>query len=260
LTVLKDPPTAIQNAALAGFLAFVSSFASRLTVIDPVDLNYTTIAVPILPRLDWAISPPIPDLVTKERQVIALLDATTTSVNRASGASQAGDTYWVHQQENAIANYKNQLAPLLPELSKGFATYGEELSSTGRLDLSGITPTQVTIIKQFSLLGEGLPSEVVKGLQEAGLNPTAINSFTDGLLAQDDKRLADLFHNKFNDPGFNATATKLSQDLVSPIPEPSPLFLWVGGLLLFGLIRIGFRRNWVAVVIPPIDQRLMFNS
>ena len=120
-TALAPELPELAPVCLAYGLAYLRQFnlaeQYEAKAADPVDTSYTTIALPTPPSLTMPAPDPswtaaqlaaynaLTAVLQTEDQIIGLSDAEITSVNRAEGAYQAGNTYWLQQQLAAQKQY-----------------------------------------------------------------------------------------------------------------------------------------------------------
>lgn len=157
---------------------------------DPPDPNFTLIAQPTPPVLHlfspgptWtsaqlAVYNAWKNTVSTLDQLIGLTQATITSVNRAEGAFEAGDSYWEQQQVTAINRYADQAAFQLQLLLREQAQLAAAWPASG-LPATTITTAQAT---QFStaIATSGLPSDVEQQLTSLGVDSEGLATISKG--------------------------------------------------------------------------------
>jgi hypothetical protein len=170
---------------------------------DPPDPNYTEIAVPVTPTT--SLQPVMPGngltqvqadafnaLLTNGGQSIGLGRAILTSFNRASGAQQANDSYWVEQQLQAARVYAGQLADLLEARPQVLENMKQALLTFQGLPFD-ITSEEMASYK-YDLLTQGFSADQQQLLTELGLdahgqgevlNALLLSEFPQGVLPQD---------------------------------------------------------------------------
>jgi hypothetical protein len=163
-----------------GAAAFeVESIGLGYLADDPADPNYTEIILPDTPTTSR--QPFLPgegltqeqahafnELITNVEQGIGLAPAILTSLERATGAQAANDTYWTAQQLNAARRYAGQLAllmearpALLEDLKQALlAVPGTPFTFTG----------EHLAQYKFNLITQGLPPDQQQMLVELGVD------------------------------------------------------------------------------------------
>ena len=142
--------TALKYTADADTLA--SAFLQILLSLDPADSNYKVITQPIPPVLILPAPNPawssaqlaaynsLKNVLLTEEQLIGLVGASITTINRAQGAYEAGDTYWEQQQVAALNRY-SYLEVFYWQLLLAQSTQASTAYST-----SGFPPLTVTAV------------------------------------------------------------------------------------------------------------------
>jgi hypothetical protein len=185
-----DPLAANCNTqSVLYLLSDVAAYGlNGLASFDPVDPNYTVIAQPV--PLTIVVTPSEPTwtapqlatytafvkTVTTTNNLIALQQATMTSINRAEGAFEAGNTYWEQQQVSAISRYTQLMVFHLQLLLTEEAQFNATLGIAGNgFPLATITPDQAT---QFSIgiATNGLPIDVQQALTSLGIPSLAVGA------------------------------------------------------------------------------------
>jgi len=196
LVVAALPPPA--DAAAAAYEAVGTGMIllgvhMENVAMDPADPNYTQIAQPQ--------TPPIPlfttqsgltsqevtafnSLLTNVQQANGLANAIFTSLNRASGAEEAGNGYWRVQQLLAAAKYESQLAPLLQAEPALFANVQAALKAAGVPSVI-VTPDDVLNIEEQIADGQGLPTPIAQAASQLGVDSTTLQEMEQVILVQD---------------------------------------------------------------------------
>jgi hypothetical protein len=146
---------------------------------DPADPNYTSIAVPTPP----AVSLPSTNstwtaaeianynawhaVIVTEEQIVGLSQAEITSVNRAEGAHEAGNTYWEQQQLGALKRYTVLEAFDLQLLLVQIAQFEAAYAKSGFPDFM-ISVDQATQF-EVGIAANGLPSDLQQQLTTLGI-------------------------------------------------------------------------------------------
>jgi len=151
----------------------------RALANDPPDPNFTVVATPVVPVVaaqpfttaGTGFSPQVVSdlnaLLENLEQQIALLQVIPTTINRVSGAVQAGNTFWHTQQANAARAYGSQMIPLLQNALSLRAALANDLQSSDIVFTFSTTDVQ----NALSLLQiNGFPGNLTSALSQLGLN------------------------------------------------------------------------------------------
>ncbi|HKF54664.1 MAG TPA: post-COAP-1 domain-containing protein [Blastocatellia bacterium] len=180
----------------AGATWLLSGLLNQLA-LDPSDPNFTVIAQPVTPSFQQVVAggsvtqaeaDSINALLTNLTQAIGLAQATITSINRANGAADAGNSFWETQQLQAAAQYAQQLSSLLgaePVL---------RANMVAALQAAGFDPLQVTVSDalnfEFGVASSGLPAFLIDDLTSLGADSAAISQIAQLALVQDVNAMA----------------------------------------------------------------------
>jgi hypothetical protein len=222
-----DGPCAVMQA----MLSFAAWKLDKQIAHDPVDNNFRQIAQPS--------SPKVPDvgvfnmLAADVAKAAGLIDAASTSLNRAQGAFLAHDSFWQQQQQAAADSYISQLAKQLQVA--GLDVVGQKTLLLALGVQLNITPDDVSTF-QTRLTSLGFPPDELNTFSFLGLDPSSIAQIRDLLAAQDINGVAGLFPDDL--AAFGQALIVDSQGL-EPVPEPATLLLW--GTSMAGL---GFASLW----------------
>jgi hypothetical protein len=124
LGVITAPICSLPAGLTAAVSATIAAAAGTLLLIDPIDLNFMVIPVPVPAPftpvtagngLTQADADALNAWLSTEANIIGVLRAITTSVNRASGAASVGNTFWEQKQVEAINGFMLQLGALLTQ-------------------------------------------------------------------------------------------------------------------------------------------------
>jgi len=167
---------------------------------DPPDPDYTSIAQPVTPTIplpptdaSWTASQlaaydAYKAYIQNSEQIIGLTQAEITCVNRAEGALNAGDAYWVQQQVAAFQRYADleafDLQLLIPQISQlkqaysqsGFPDFSVSIDQATQFEqeiaINGLDPSF-----QQELLALGIDSNGLGSLGTAwsSLDPSTIS-------------------------------------------------------------------------------------
>lgn len=177
------PPPADLCVAFFGPFSGVTWLGSALLgrlAADPSDPNFTVIAQPIPPAV-----PPLPNLagITQAERdaytallgnlvnVIAYADAAQISINRATGAADAGDSVWEAKQAAAAAAYLAHLGSLLQAEPALLTAFADALAAGGV-----VQPISSGDVFNFELnvLFFGLPTFLADTLNTLGADSDAL--------------------------------------------------------------------------------------
>lgn len=234
---------------LAGFMR-ANAYLLAALAADPPDSNYTQVATPVVsyyPPMNFVgeipqnVADDLNALYANYQQQAGLLFAAYTSLNRASGALQAGMTDWQKVQVAAATKYGYQLGTVM--------RLEPTLSAALQADLvaDGITVPTASVGQAFDVdqmfLTSGLPSEEQAILAKIGLTADDIQNITNASFVQSTTAIAALLSTPdgsmaWANPSTNAAtltaSTSLQQFAVnngySPIDcsaaTPSVSVLW----------------------------------
>ena len=148
---------------------------------DPPDPNFTVIATPVVPSLpaqpfttaSTGFSQPVVNdlnaLLNNLEQQIALLQVIPITINRVSGAVQAGNAFWQTQQAEAARAYGSQMIPLLQNALSLHATLVNDFKASGVVFTFPSTDVQSALAV---LKLNGFPSNFGTALTQLGLSTT----------------------------------------------------------------------------------------
>ncbi len=166
---------------------------------DPPDSNFTQIVQPVLQYYPPMVFPSeIPQNVANDINALylnyqkqtGLAFAAMTSLNRASGALQAGMTDWQNAQVAAAAKYSYQLGATL-KLEPGLTTTLQKDLVTAGITVPTATPLQAYDV-DLQFLSGGLPSIEQTLLATVGLNSADIQQITNVSFVQSATEVAAL--------------------------------------------------------------------
>ncbi len=177
-------PTGIGLGALAVIAGQIAN--------DPPDPNFTLIAQPStytfpLITADAGADPAVVDTLNawliNLAQTVAYGQALVTSINRAQGAFESGDTTWETNQIQAAHQYALQLAALLKRQPPLRAQLASAWSGAGYPTIT-VTPNDVYNF-EADLAYNGLPAAMKASLAQLGLDASAIEQVRQLLFVQD---------------------------------------------------------------------------
>ncbi len=229
-------PITISLIAGGGVYAGAGFFASD-KVNDPSDPNFTVIAQPLVvpiqaPILADAATPQqvadaINTLFDNLSQQMALEKASSTAINRASGARDAGNTFWVQQQTQAAQQFIAQEAPLLDAQPHLLANLATALAAAG----AQVTFTANDVRNyQASLAANGLPTSVAQELTQLGLDSAAQAQILQSILSADPETVAQLGVGRFPQMLADPTIANGLEGLSKTLNQAAPT---VGNLIPF---------------------------
>jgi hypothetical protein len=173
-------------------------------VNDPSDPNFMVITQPMVvpiqppvigdPTTPQQVADAINALDDNVAQQLALERASNIALDRASGARDAGNAFWVQQQTQALQQFIAQEAPLLdaqPQLLANLDT---------ALEAAGVEVTfTVNDVKNYqaSLAANGLPAAVTQMLTQQGIDSTGQAQILQAILSADPGTAAQLGVGRF---------------------------------------------------------------
>lgn len=166
-------------AAMAG-----GSIGAGIVGEEPPDPNFAEIYKPVIPNapqvqagggVTQAEANSDNVLLRDSATLLAYSRAFYTSSNRATGAAQAGNSYWEKRQQQAAKSYGLVLAAKFDTLSQHLSQMATVFTN------SGFTPVSLTLAQaqaaQQNIFANGLPASEVSALSQLGLNSTEIQGF-----------------------------------------------------------------------------------
>ena len=194
---------------LSGTTWFLSGSLNQLA-LDPSDPNFTIIAQPMFASVTLLAVPPgatqeetnainaFNALVLNEVRAAAFAQAIQTSVNRAQGAADAGNTFWEQQQVNAINTYIGQLSSLLG--SEGTLLSGLQTALVAANFPSAVITPDTVLNFEFSVLFSGLPDSILQTLNQLGASPAQIDQIRQIAIVQDINAASGTFQQLLTNP------------------------------------------------------------
>lgn len=190
--------------------------ALEVLINDPPDPNFTVIATPVVPSLPSQpfttatgfgsqVTIDLNSLLSNLEQQIALLRVIPTTINRVSGAVEAGDAFWQTQQARAVQNYSSQLIPLLQNESSLRAALTNDFKADGVV----FTFSSNDVLNATNQIRQnGLPAGVSTDLTQLGLDAVGQSAVLETILSTDPILVAALgtgaFPEALSDPLFKA--------------------------------------------------------
>jgi hypothetical protein len=181
----------------AASAATISALAGGLLLIDPIDLNYTVIPVPVPAPftpvtaggvLTQADANARNAQLSIEAQIIGVLRATQTAVNRAAGAASVGNAFWEQQQHDAINGFVLQLGGLLTQDANARQTLVGVLTAENAPTFT-ITAQQVLTFEQ-RLAFQGWTANELAIFNQIGDDDTFANALKPLIFTQDINQVA----------------------------------------------------------------------
>jgi hypothetical protein len=176
---------------VAGGLSTIDSLMSKYydqKVKDPADMNYTVIAQPMPPSLSFPDPDPswtaaqlaafnaMKTVILTEEQISGLSNAEITCINRAEGASEAGNSYWEQQQIAALNRYDEleafDLQLLLVESQQLRTAYGQSGFPDFEVNVDEATQFEVDVA------ANGLDPDFEQELIALGVESDELNLLT----------------------------------------------------------------------------------
>lgn len=185
----------------AGFLSAITALmATRLDRIakDPADPNFTSIALPVVPSLPQqpivageGITQQVADalnaLFTNQEQAIGLMSAILTSLERAQGAHEVGDTFWEVRQLKVAQQYMTQLVTLLSASTELNANLQRVLQDIGFQ--RSFTASDLLLF-QSNIVRNGLPPWMTQSLIDLNTDAATIDEIYRNILMIDVNKAA----------------------------------------------------------------------
>lgn len=190
-----------QNYQRLAGLFRANAYMLAAIAADPPDANFTQIVQPVSQYYPPMVFPSeIPQNVANDINALymnyqlqtGLAFAAYTSLNRASGALQAGMTDWQKAQVAAAAKYSYQLGEVLKLEPSLTATLQKDLASAG-ITVPTATPSQA-YDADLQILTGGLPSTEQTLLTTIGLNSSDIQQITNVSFVQNATEVAGLLN------------------------------------------------------------------
>ena len=205
------PPPADLCVAFFGPFSGTTWLGSALLgrlALDPSDPNFTVIAAPEPPAV-----PPLPDLagITQAERdaynallgnlvnVIGYANAAQTSINRATGAADAGNEEWEKKQEAALNTYLDRIGRLLQAQPALFTAFSDALVA------GGVVRTITTFdafVFELNVLNSGLPAFLADTLNALGADGDTIAQIRRQAFVQDIGAMAGTYPQALTNAAF----------------------------------------------------------
>lgn len=215
LSIIAGPICTLPSGLLAAGFATTSAL-SALIALDPPDPNFTQIAVPVIPTipavgLQPGISKDVIDtfnqLLANQAQVVGTQQALYSTLNRASGAFNAGNTYWLTQQQRAATQFQGQLSKLFSQQASLLAKFQVALTASG-IDVN-ITRSQVLNFES-QVAFSGFSTQNTAYLQQFGADASLINTVRNLTIVQDVNVVSGNLTHLLTSPSLISTLTSLT--------------------------------------------------
>jgi hypothetical protein len=188
--IILGPICGIQAGLIAAVTATAGVLAGAVAS-DPPDPNFMDIANPVFPSLPiiipqrgapQALADAANALLANEVQMIGIERALVTTLNRASGASDAKNDLWLQRQQTQADLLETALAAALGKEATLLNNFQAAL--TAAVGNTVITADQV---KDFEagVAADGLPAEDIAALQLLGVDDSLISVITNQAFVQD---------------------------------------------------------------------------
>lgn len=207
--------------------------------LDPSDPNFTSIFTPVIPTLPLAIAPDMASLplassfnalVARQAEAISYAQAMQVCIDRAQGATDAGNTFWENKQLAALKKYQVKFAQALGALPALYVDFNDRLVAAGVTAFS-ITPQDV-FSAEADLARNGFAPDEIRTFLQLGAMPGEIDEIKNIFFVQDINAVAGSFPSRLIDKGFltalRNAALALNPDTTPPnvTATATPKLLW----------------------------------
>jgi hypothetical protein len=197
-TLAGAPICGLPSALLTAGFTTAAALSGAIS-LDPSDPNYMQIATPVTPNIPPVGSQAgIPQIVTgavnallqNQAQIVGLEQALVTTLNRAQGASDANNAYWLQQQLDAATLYLGQLSQLYSQMAGLLTQLSSALTAAGL----NVTLTANEVLNfEVQVAASGLPAAVVAAMQQFGADNALIQDATDLIFVTTSMMLPEVF-------------------------------------------------------------------
>lgn len=220
LGIITAPICSLPAGLAAAFSATIAAAAGGLLLIDPIDLNFTEIPVPVPAPftpvtagngLTQADADALNAWLGTEAKMIGVLRATNTSVNRASGAASVGNTFWEQKQQDAINGFMLQFGALMAQDADAREAVAALLASEN-FPAFTITPQQVLNF-EARLAFQGWSANELALLHQIGDTDDFIEFMRPLIFTQNANQVAGTLPAAFADPSLISLLRQGGHDL-----------------------------------------------
>lgn len=245
---LGQAPANVLRAFAIGLFAggaidYVTGQLFSVLAADPVDTNFTVVALPILPALNPVISgtnvtqaaaDASNGWLTNQEEIFAYTTALNTSINRAQGAVAATNAFWEAAQMKAAVQYEAGLAGCLDQEPALRSNMVAQLLESGFPAIT-VTPAEVISNQMNIAAGNELDTNFLAVLCELGANGATITNIEDEFMAQDPNAISGAFPQSLVNTNLDSAEFALAAGL-----RGSSLVLINLALLPTGQVRFDF--------------------
>ncbi|TAK94203.1 hypothetical protein EPO05_06630 [Patescibacteria group bacterium] len=223
--IITAPLCAGPNGLIGALTGTAASLGVALLAKDPPDSNYTVIPVLVPPtfppvvagnNLTQADAAAMNALLNNEANIVGVLRAIITSINRSSTAASVGDTYWEQKQIAAINSFLIQLGGLLTKEADMREALVALLASENA-PIVTITPQQVLSFEQ-ALAYYGWSQDALNYLHQLGVSNADIEDMRAVIFTQDINKVAGNVPTAFANPALIKTFRQAGHALSSFTP------------------------------------------
>ena len=222
---------------LTGGAYGVGGFYGSDKVNDPADPNFIVIDQPLVIPISAPIqgggatpqqvADALNALLNNLSQQLALERASNTALNRAAGARDAGNAFWVQQQTQALQQFIAQEAPFDATQPQLLANLATALQAAG----AGVTFTANDVRSfQAGLAANGLPVALTQELTQQSVDSTGQAQILQSMLSADPDTVAQLGVGRFPQMLADPTLADGLQGLSKTLDQAAPT---VGNLIPF---------------------------
>jgi len=220
LGIITAPICSLPAGLVAALSTTIGGAAAGLLLIDPIDLNFTEIPVPVPASftpvtpgngLTQADADALNAWLSTEAKMVGVLRAINTSVNRASGAASVGNTFWEQKQQDAINGFMLQFGALLTQDADAREAVAALLKSEN-FPVVTVTPQQVLNF-EARLAFQGWSANELAYLHQIGDTDEFIEGVRPLIFTQDVNQVAGTFPTGIADPALISLLRQGGHDL-----------------------------------------------
>jgi hypothetical protein len=236
-------PICTLPVGLVSAVTGLAGLSLNVLAKDPSDPNFMVIATPVVPTvptvtasvtLTQSEADAFNALLLNEANIIGYGNALVTTINRAQGASDGGDAYWLSQQLVAATQYKTQLGVYLGIEATLRSNLEQMLLADPTFSTVQLTSSQI-LEGEAALDTYGLPAGISQELTALGADTPTQNMILELFVAQDiNAEAGNVVTNIANPQGVAGTlsglqsllsGTTLSADIIAK-SGPNTARLW----------------------------------